>query len=682
MKPSSPSLFSPRIILENKIVAWECILDSDDDQVLVTNLTDSDISLTENTKLGFLKAEQPHVHLIHPELYEDFVAKIIEAPASDKKKKARKLIIDFEIGSHWNASETSQVNEVLQRNQDVFDEPGDPLRVTKVLKVRLPLKDSSKVVYQHNYNLSPAQDLAATKVVHQMLKEEILERAPHSNYRIPFMLVEKGRDKETQEMQYRMVLSAKKLNECLAKVNYSPPKIPHILSCLKGKDLFSVIDLSSSFHQLEIDERDRHILTIQHKGETFRYCRLPQGLSISSQYLCYALTLALGDLLYKVANSYVDDTIVYSKGGLEAHLVALERVFEAFRNANFGLNKKKCKFAFTKISFLGYLVDGEQYSPDPSRFRELEKLKGATTHKQAKSIYHYFSYYRIFLKNFNELSRPILAASDPTTPFKWDAEQEKAVATLHEALVKNTSLLYFDPERPTIICCDGSPVNGVGAILYQKCPKSKKYKPVSIFSRQFPKSERKMSPHDAELLALYYTLQRWRMELHAVQTFTLYTDCSAMVHLDAVKEPSQRQAKVQLYLTQFYGKYKIKHRKGCQQVCADFHSRTPSDMQNYNPQEECDAWAMQEDTLYRPDIFQKELPKSIDVTITEDKSSKTYQILEEMKKDAMAVQHELQAQEEIATSGPEKQREQKLRDPLLFQRTPLSHKGYQLCPGM
>ena len=443
-------------------------------------------------------------------------------------------------------------------------------------------------------------------------------------------MYQKEKNEKTNEIEYRLVLSAKKLNECLAKVNFSPPKIQDILAQLKGKNFFSTMDLQSSFHQLEIYEPHRHVLTIQHKGELLRYAKLPQGLSISSQYLCFALTLALGTTLYRNAICYVDDVIGYTEGGIEKHAIDLQEIFEAFRKANFGINKKKCKFGYPKISFLGYMVDGEEFKPDPSKFVELEKLLLAKDKKHAKSIFAYFSHYRAFIKDFHKISKPILNAADPGQKFKWESEQEEAVRKLHEILLKNIALTHFDGERETILACDGSPNFGVGAILYQKCPKSKKFKPVSVFSRQFPKSQRNSSPHDAELLALFYSLQRFREELHSVKSFIIESDCNGLQFLDQLQHPSSRQARVMLYLTQFHGKYKIKYKPGKEQACPDFHSRNPNPLEDYNPEdEERDAWRLPDEEPRRPDICQANEIKSIQVLGNTEEPSITSKLLEE-----------------------------------------------------
>ncbi|KAK3911551.1 LOW QUALITY PROTEIN: Retrovirus-related Pol polyprotein from transposon 412, partial [Frankliniella fusca] len=293
-KPKTLMHFKPKDIFGGRIMPWEILLYPDEDEISVTNMAPFDITLPKDTKLGSLGAPQGLQYTKDtkgrmPQALVNLL-RIDEAPSVKQKKGENSGQIEEEKALNINPAlkedDKQKLNDLLEKYEDVFVRPGNPLQITNILKVRIPLKDPDKVIYQQNYPIPPALDKSTTKVISDLIKEDVLERAPHSNYRIPFMIVEKGRDKNNQ-MQYRLVLSAKKLNECLASINYSPPKIDYVLAALNQKNMFSTIDLVASFHQLEIDERDRHILSIQHKGQTLRYKRLPQGLSISSQYLSF-----------------------------------------------------------------------------------------------------------------------------------------------------------------------------------------------------------------------------------------------------------------------------------------------------------------------------------------------------------------------------------------------------------
>ncbi|KAJ1529981.1 hypothetical protein ONE63_006709 [Megalurothrips usitatus] len=489
--PTTTSYCKLREVMDGVLVGWDMLVDPDDDAIWVTNISDEEVLVMPGLKFGFLRND---LQLRAPKKRQSM--KLLQYLRNQFTPRLGGNIFtvqggepaeeEFDINPELPEEDRKAIRAMLNNNSDVFMKENEPLRTTSIMKVRLPLKDDGKVIYQHNYSLSPVQDKAASEVIQKMLQERVLEPAPHSNYRIPFFLVEKGKDKN-DVMQYRLLLSAKKLNECFANINYAPPKIPHILAQLKGKTLFSTLDLSSSFRQLEIDERDRHILTIQHTGR---------------------------------------------------------------------------------------ITSGEEYYPDPRKFRELEKLLTAKNRAQARSIFCYYSHYRTFIKDFHKISKPVLDAADPKAKFEWGPDQINAVTILHKMLIDNVALMRFDPDRDTIVTVDGSPVYGCGAVLLQKCPKTRKFRPVSIHSMQFPKSQRKISANDAELLALYYALQKFRMELHAVQSFEIHSDCNGLQHSTALPHPSSCQARVMLYLSQFHGKYKIKYKPGREQL-PDEEPRNP-----------------------------------------------------------------------------------------------------------
>ncbi|KAK3928958.1 ADP-ribose glycohydrolase OARD1 [Frankliniella fusca] len=560
-KPTTRSYFEPRGVMNGVLVGWDMLVDPDDDAIWVTNISDKEVLVMPGLKFGFLRNDlqvrapkKGRTKTLLQYLSNQFTPRLVgnifnfqEGEPADE---------EFDINPELPEEERKAIRAMLHKNADVFMKENEPLRTTSIMKVRLPLKDDGKVIYQHNYSLSPVQDKAASEVIQRMLQERVLEPAPHSNYRIPFFLVEKGKDKN-DVMQYRLVLSAKKLNECFANINYAPPKIPHILAQLKGKTLFSTLDLSSSFHQLEIDERDRHILTIQHKGQLFRY-----------------------------------------------------------------------------------------------------------------------RHYRTFIKDFHKISKPVLDAADPKAKFEWGPEQKKAVTTLHKMLIDNVALMHFDPERETIVTVDGSPVYGCGAVLLQKCPKTRKFRPVSIHSKQFPKSQRNMSAHDAELLALYYALQKFRMELHAVHSFEIHSDCNGLQHLNALPHPSSRQARVMLYLSQFHGKYKIKHKPGREQVCPDFHSRNPDPIPSYDPHdEEFDSWKLPDEDARNPIMFKKLEQKSIELLGSKQDTSITAKYLKDL---AAGMEQDLEREGLYAVTRGQKKREEiedsrrarKLEPPGLPEHTP------------
>jgi len=234
ISPTTSSYFHPREILGGLLIGWDMLFEPDDSCIWVTNVSEGDVVVQPGTKFGFLRNDVP-MRIPKEEFQEELIRLLLRQPSPGSQgvicmvREGASAKEIFDINPDLKEEERNMLRDMLTRNVDVFVKDNEPLRTTNVMKVQLPLKDSSKVIYQHNYSLSPVQDKAASEVIQKMLNEGVLEPASHSNYRIPFFLVEKGLD-ENNVMQYRLVLSAKKLNECLANINYAPPKIPHVLA--------------------------------------------------------------------------------------------------------------------------------------------------------------------------------------------------------------------------------------------------------------------------------------------------------------------------------------------------------------------------------------------------------------------------------------------------------------------
>lgn len=77
---------------------------------------------------------------------------------------------------------------------------------------------------------------------------------------------------------------------------------------------------------------------------TYKFLRLPMGLSTSPNSLQLLMDKLLCGLTYKSVLCYLDDVIVCSNT-FDKHLSDLCEVFQRFRDAGLKLNPTKCTFA-------------------------------------------------------------------------------------------------------------------------------------------------------------------------------------------------------------------------------------------------------------------------------------------------------------------------------------------------
>jgi hypothetical protein len=80
----------------------------------------------------------------------------------------------------------------------------------------------------------------------------------------------------------RLCVDYRQLNNITKKDSYALPRIEELLDCLGGSTFFSVIDMKSGYHQVEIFEphKERSAFTVGPLG-FYEYTRMPFGMTNS-----------------------------------------------------------------------------------------------------------------------------------------------------------------------------------------------------------------------------------------------------------------------------------------------------------------------------------------------------------------------------------------------------------------
>ncbi|GIY33750.1 hypothetical protein CDAR_382811 [Caerostris darwini] len=124
---------------------------------------------------------------------------------------------------------------------------------------------------------------------------------------------------------------------------------------LSGSKFFSTSDLTSGFHQMQMNPSHAHLTGITTEFGLLQYKRLPFGLKnagASFQRLMNIVLAGSSDL--KIA-CYIDDIIIASKT-VEEHMNRLEIVFKILLSANLKVKPSKCSFLQHEITHLGHTL--------------------------------------------------------------------------------------------------------------------------------------------------------------------------------------------------------------------------------------------------------------------------------------------------------------------------------------
>ncbi|GIY74715.1 retrovirus-related Pol polyprotein from transposon 17.6 [Caerostris darwini] len=421
--------------------------------------------------------------------------------------------------SHLNHSERSDVISLLNKYNSVFAQELSDLGECSIIQHEIHLTDNiptRQKPYRVPYNLKAEMK----KQINILLDAGIIQPST-SSYAAPVLLVKKS------DGSFRLVADLRKLNSKTIPDNFPLPNLNEMIDMLSGSKFFSTLDLTSGFHQMQMNPSHAHLTGITTEFGLFQYKRLPFGLKnagASFQRLMSIVLAGLSDL--KIA-CYIDDIIIASKT-FEEHMNRLEIVFKRLQSANLKVKPSKCSFLQHEITYLGHTVREGQVLPDGKNLDSIRKSLPPTNRKQNHLV-----------------SVPCLSLPD------------------------------FD--KPFAICTDASKYS-LGAVLVQEDESGFQH-PISFASRKLGPTEIKYSVVEKEALGVVFGINHFKNYLYGSH-FIVYCDQQCLSKLMKLKDPTSRIARWLLTLQQYT--YTVVHKPGRLNLMADYLSRAKYSNNNEN----------------------------------------------------------------------------------------------------
>ena len=157
------------------------------------------------------------------------------------------------------------------------------------------------------------------------------------------------------------------------------------------------------------------------------------------------------------------DIYVFSRT-VDEHIEHIKQVLELIRDAGFKLNAKKCTWMASKINILGFLVSGSTIQMDSDRISAIKNRKEPTNQKQIQQYLGLTGYYRQFIKNYAEISKPLYELIKKDV---WEETQIQAYNKLKQSLLSEPVLAQAVLGEQFIVYSDASNY-AIGGVLSQK----------------------------------------------------------------------------------------------------------------------------------------------------------------------------------------------------------------------
>ena len=94
--------------------------------------------------------------------------------------------------------------------------------------------------------------------------------------------------------------------------------------------------------------------------------------------------------------AYVDDVLIASHS-LEEHQHYLRLILDRFKTFGVILNKDKCEFAVSQLTFLGHHISAEGFTPIQQKVHTIQNFPQPKTMKQLRIFLGMINFYRKFI---------------------------------------------------------------------------------------------------------------------------------------------------------------------------------------------------------------------------------------------------------------------------------------------
>jgi transposase InsO family protein len=335
------------------------------------------------------------------------------------------------------------------------------------------------------------------------------------------------------EKKVRVCVDFRGPNLKARKIQHTIPTSRDVFEKIRGFDILSEVDLKAAYHLILLNARSKKFTAFINPatGKKMRFNRMFFGEKGAAHTMQRVVEMILKEEgLDEWTAAYVDNILIFTKGGPEAHAEVLGKVIDALTKWGMKMNVDKCQVGMKKARVLGHLISNETATVDPVKSDTLKNLTRPKKGTQVESFLGFTNFLRDYIPMYASIAGPIeaLRKAKSITDEQWEGEPKRAFELIKGVLGKAPIMHMPDWTRPFKVGTDSSQY-GVGAVLYQVMENGE-IRYVAFAAKSLNKHQRNYPAIKRELLAIVFAVAKWREVLWG-NKFILETDHKALTYM-------------------------------------------------------------------------------------------------------------------------------------------------------
>jgi hypothetical protein len=199
---------------------------------------------------------------------------------------------------------------VVREFPDVFPDDFPRMPLERAIEFKIELQPNTTPISKTPYRMTPIE-LAELKIQLLDLQDKGFIHPSSSHWGCPALFVSK-KDKDLH-----LCAVYRPLNAVTIKNKYPLPHIHILFDQLAGAQVFSRIDLRSSYHQIKIRAEDIPNMAFSRRYVLYEYLVMSFGLTNAPTHFMYLMNSVFMLELDKFVVVFIDDILVYLKSTKE-----------------------------------------------------------------------------------------------------------------------------------------------------------------------------------------------------------------------------------------------------------------------------------------------------------------------------------------------------------------------------